>query len=1035
MLHRASSCLAVLIVLLAATSVRIAAPLAGATSSTSVSQPQVVFSSTAGGASAVTYTIDFTLTNGIAAGGDVTVAGVPGTTFGGSGCLTDLTTPADSDSCVGGSTQNDSGSTTDLGATITFPVANTNLAGDAMELLVNGVTNPMASSQTITVSTSADSQPSASSSYAITPPTSVSQPHVSLSSTVGGASAVSYTITFTVTDAIAADGNVTIAGVPGTTFGGSGCLTDLTTVADSDSCVGGSTQNDSGSTTDNGATITFPVANTNLSGDSMSLLVNGVTNPTASSQTITVSTSADPDPSVSTGYALSGTATSATSVSSAALSVSSTAAGAAGVTYTVSFTTSSSGTLAGGASAINLVAPTGTAFPSCDHYDGCGSNNYKLVDATTGTGTAVPTQNQVNDDGSSMSIDVANTVAAGDSVVLTIAGVTNPSTGAGSLSVSTSRDINPVSVTDTTSGPQSVSAASFVESTSEAAADVTYEIRFTTSSTGELVGGESKINIVAPAGTVFPSCDHYDGCSSSDYQLVDNTTGTGTAVPAENQVNDDGSTMSVEVTNTISHGDNVTLTIIGVTNPPVSTGGITLSTSSDWTPTSPSVLASISGTVAYQGAPVAGAPVEACPTSGDGTCTTGSTDSSGAFFLVVAPTAGGTFSVTADPPAFGVDASPATLAPLVIPGPAGISGVAIDLQAPLTLSSGATIISPNFGVENSSTPTPTTYWDSPYQLELSPSLFPTGGAVVVTGVEIHGTNSVTGLPMVTTVNVGGSIGGNPMGEVLGTQPLDVTIPPLYPMHGAVSTTANYEFFPGLNIPAGVTTPPSGVAATQMLFETYPQQIGVPPTDPLPAYFTNYDDPPGVTLGPGSITGQDAQYFSVVPLTSYGVPAGTTNCGSMPAVLEQDDQTDQSTPPPSTSCGMAVQFTPPPQPQGDKILYYATLEAQIQAGAVTTTIPVLLIGCDSRVSQEASEVTYFDVCNNEGAGGPDQQYPAPYPPPDGSASSTGVGSNYVDPSGTVSAATPSGPGAPSRRHRYPVARCHLIGSICDRSEWQ
>ncbi len=973
----------------------------------SVTSPWVSLTSNTAGVSGVTYTVGFSTssTGAVPAGGSITLVAPAGTVWPGSGSdysLTDSTT-------AGGSFASASGAqVSDNDAAVTITVPNAIKGSDVLSLAVSGVTNAGAGSQVLTVFTSNDPKSATSASYALSgtasSATAVSSPTFAATSTAAVASGVTYTVGFTTSASgalVGGSSSVTLVVPQGTIFGtcpygdcgpsSTYTFTDLTHSSGSGSTTGG--------LSGNGSIVTVPVTNTIEAGDQVTLAITAVTNPPTGTGSMELSTSSD-----TAAVTLADPTTTANPVTSPTFTPSTTASEATGVTYTIGFTASATGALVGGSSSVTVAAPGATIFGGCPYND-CGpSSTYTFTDLThsSGSGSAGPGVAVL---GGIVSVTVPGTIQAGDQVILTITAVSNPPTGSGSIEFSTSSDTTPVTLAGSTATTAKAvtSPNSLASNGAGGATGVTYAVGLTTSTTGELLAGEGTIDIDATPATNLGA--------ASQVTVTDLSHPTGSGTVSSDSIIGGGSVASYVVPNTIQPGDVISLSIVGVTNPAAGAPTLGISTSSDSVPATPSVLAPLSGTVTYEGNPVVSSPVQACPTTG-GTCTTTTTNSSGAFLVGVAPTAGGTYSVTADPPTFGVDASPGTVSPLIIPGPDGLSGVSIVLQAPLTLSSGVTIVSPNFGVENSSTATPTTYWDSPYQLELPPSLFPTGGAVVVTGVEIHGTNSITGLPMVTTVDVGGSIGGNPTGEVLGTQPLDVTIPSLYPMHGAISTTANYEFFPGLNIPAGTTTPPSGVAATQVLFETYPQQIGVAPTDPLPAYFTNYDDPPGVTMGPGSITGQDAQYFSIVPLTSYGVPAGTTDCSTVPAVLEQDDQTDQSTPPPSTSCGMAVQFTPPPQPGADKIFYYATLEAQIKAGAVTTDIPVLLIGCDSRVSQEASQVTMFDVCNNEGWDGGPVLLPPPPPPPldddDSTAGSAEAGGSYVDPSGTVNVSTPGGP---------------------------
>jgi hypothetical protein len=160
----------------------------------------------------------------------------------------------------------------------------------------------------------------------------------------------------------------------------------------------------------------------------------------------------------------------------------------------------------------------------------------------------------------------------------------------------------------------------------------------------------------------------------------------------------------------------------------------------------------------------------------------------------------------------------------------------------------------------------------------------------------------------------------------------------------------------------------------------------------------------VSIAPGSIIGPDAQYFSVVPLTSYGVPAGSTDCGATGATLLPFDNTT-STPPASTECGVAVQFTPPPQPFAHRIYYSATLEVPARSGGLQLgSIPVTLNGCDSRIAGAAANVSGLGSCYGS-VTPPDRPFDPNVnfnPNPD-----TNGGGEWIDPSGTVLARIPNG----------------------------
>jgi hypothetical protein len=426
--------------------------------------------------------------------------------------------------------------------------------------------------------------------------------------------------------------------------------------------------------------------------------------------------------------------------------------------------------------------------------------------------------------------------------------------------------------------------------------------------------------------------------------------------------------------------------------------------------------APLSGDVTFNGNPVGSASVQVCPIGGGG-CQISTANALGQFTVTVRDLPGTTFSLTASPPG-GVNAGQETLSPLSF-APAGLSALNVALPAPPSVPAGVTIVSPSHGTLTSGTNHPVVFWNEPNQIQLSRSLFPPNGTVVLTQIVLSGTNAVTGAPMTKVVDAGGTVAGNPIGIPVGNGPVSVTIPPLDPMHGQVTAKVRYQYFP----PG--TFSPTGVLGTQVLYEVYPppppgQALAPAPTDPLPAYFTNIGEAAGISIGPGSITGPDAQYFSVVPLTSYGVPAGTTDCGSGPAFLQQFDQST-SIPPPSTACGIAVAFTPPPQADAHKIFYYATLDVAAGGGGAAGTMHVALVGCDERIATAAMDFTGIDAC---GGSNPPDPPPEPPMPPD----PIPIPFPWVDPSGTVDARTGHGslvplPGATvtlqaARRHSGP-----------------
>ncbi|HXW33044.1 MAG TPA: hypothetical protein VEJ87_00575, partial [Acidimicrobiales bacterium] len=498
-----------------------------------VSQPSVLLSSSTAEASGVTYTIGFTTsgTGAIAAGGSITLVGPSGTVWphaDSAYVLTDSTTPSGSFTSASGMSFADPG--LDLynwadggrGAAVTITVPNAINASDALSLAVSGVVNPGASgTDSVLVATSGDETMVTSSTYSVLPASSVTQPSVSLSSSVGGATGVTYNIGFSTssTGAIGAGGTITLLGPASTIWPSSSsdyALTDSTT-------PGGSFSSASGVTVlDNGLEVMISVPNPIRAGDQLQLAVSAVTNPGAGSQTLTLSTSGDLIGKASSAYSVTGAPTTATSVSSPAFSASTSAAGAEGVTETVNFTTSASGELVGGSSAVTLVAPGGTVFGTCPYGD-CGpSSTYNFTDHTNSSGSGSSTGGV---SGSTVTVPVPNTIQAGDQVTLTITAITNPPVESGQIVLSTSSDTAPVSLADTTTAPNTVSAPAFSASTSAAGANgVTDTVNFTASATGELVGGSSAVTLVAPAGTVFGTCP-YNSCGpSSTYNFTDHTT-------------------------------------------------------------------------------------------------------------------------------------------------------------------------------------------------------------------------------------------------------------------------------------------------------------------------------------------------------------------------------------------------------------------------------------------------------------------------------------------------------------------------------
>ena len=298
---------------------------------------------------------------------------------------------------------------------------------------------------------------------------------------------------------------------------------------------------------------------------------SGVVNPTAisSNDVVTVSTSSDTTPAHSNTYAI----TPGQSVLSPTVSLSSTAASATNVTYTTSFTTSSTGALASDYSTITLAASAGTVFSS--------NSTYSIEDVTTSTQCGL--NNWVpSNGGATVTLTIAGgcTVSGGDSVRVIAYGVSNPTTTStgNTLSVSTSSDGLPAQTnTYAITTPKAVSSPTVALSTTAASAtNVTYTAFFTTSSTGALAADYSTIVLAAPAGTVFSS--------TSTYSIEDVTTSTQCGL--NNWVPSNGGatvTLTIAGSCTVAAGDAMQVIAYGVSNPTTTSTGNTLSisTSSD----------------------------------------------------------------------------------------------------------------------------------------------------------------------------------------------------------------------------------------------------------------------------------------------------------------------------------------------------------------------------------------------------------------------------------------------------------------------
>ena len=284
-----------------------------------------------------------------------------------------------------------------------------------------------------------------------------------------------------------------------------------------------------------------------------------------------------------------------TNVQSASLSLTTTAAGAADVTYVVSFTTSDTGALTQNQDDIVVAAPAGTVFGSQCEWD--------LYDLTSNQGSYANTCASnigSGDDSSTLTAPISFDIAAGDQVQIVFTGVTNaPDPGPATVVVSTSVDTATVDLAATLTAPQPLAEVGAVTlSTNAAGADaVSYSFDFTTSSTGDLEQG-GQLFVTAPEGTDLAGDQYQD--SPSLWTFNDLTNGNSDSVnPDQGAAGADPDAVSITVPFEINAGDQVQVTAGGVTNP--STLGpltLQLSTTSDIPATStPAYQLTAAGTI------------------------------------------------------------------------------------------------------------------------------------------------------------------------------------------------------------------------------------------------------------------------------------------------------------------------------------------------------------------------------------------------------------------------------------------------------
>ena len=303
-------------------------------------------------------------------------------------------------------------------------------------------------------------------------------------------------------------------------------------------------------------------------GSAVTVTVAGVGNPPAGSKyAVQIATSVDAAAVSTSTYTLN----PAVSVTAAPTlsGTNSNIAGANGVTYTQSFTTSSVGALTGGQGTITFTAPTGTVFSSV-------STDYTI---SVNGGSSVNPSKVSGGGTDSVTLTTPVAIPASTSVTVVAGGVTNPTTpGTYSLDVSTSSDTQAVSAvtaagiagTYTIGGAVSNLTGPAPSPGTPQATDSTYTLGFDTSATGALTAQSDTITVTAPSGTIFPS-------SASDYTV--------NGVEVTTLVSGGSDTAKIETPVTIGDSSSVSLVISGVTNPTEGQYTLSVNTSQDKSPT------------------------------------------------------------------------------------------------------------------------------------------------------------------------------------------------------------------------------------------------------------------------------------------------------------------------------------------------------------------------------------------------------------------------------------------------------------------
>ncbi len=520
-------------------------------------------------------------------------------------------------------------------------------SGHSITVELDGVTNPTAAAanKTLTVSTTSDVPTITSATYTIDPGGQVTQPTVTVKPPSSGAGArtiymVSFTTSSTGGLASAANSKITI------TIPSDANLSTIVNSAVFDTSVSTTTSVGSCSQSGQVATCGLFGGRSIPSGHSITVELDGVTNPTAAAanKTLTVSTTSDVPTITSATYTID----PGGQVTQPTVTVKPPSSGAGARTiYMVSFTTSSTGGLASAAnSKITITIPSDANLSTIV--------NSAVFDTSVSTTTSVGSCSQ-SGQVATCGLFGGRSIPSGHSITVELDGVTNPTAAAANktLTVSTTSDVPTITSATYTIDPggQITNTTVGLSNQSPGAAGVKYLVGFVTSSTGGLSSAaNSKITIALPAGTNLVPV--------TNSAVFDTSVSTTTSVGSCSQ-SGQVATCGLFGGRSIPSGHSITVELDGVTNPSTASAEqAQVSTTSD--------LPSISGNYNIGGNPPPPTVTSISPTSGpdtggttvtiNGTNFTGSTvkvgsapatimGNTGTQLTVVSPAGSGTVDV------------------------------------------------------------------------------------------------------------------------------------------------------------------------------------------------------------------------------------------------------------------------------------------------------------------------------------------------------------------------------------------------------